>query len=482
MDELKNSFNDILANANLQEKKIMLTQVKTMIKTLVNSIQVEEQIVRNGNHNIDDYVDYFPEYINSNDSLMEGLKKDLLSLNIHSGDSKKVKSVWFGEKGYSYGDTVHPPKKLDESWPALRSLMDKINKDEKCGSPNREKGALIAYLPSGAASQRKHADDEHNVIDQSEPISTLSVGCDRKIEFYAFNSKKDDPPLKTLLLKEGSLHIMKGGCQRIFKHRVPPHPTTGGRWCISWRSLPEPAKSPLVIPSNVDNGNMLESSMDNDTSLSSIDLFPGDIPYKCTSESKPFKCNKKSTTIILGTSQQVELVENRLAKGTNTCINLSKSGNKIKHIDETVDEFYIQKSNDHIVKNIILAVGINDIRFCKRGINHLKSPLLNLINKLKDYFPLAKIYIESVLPIYIKDQYTVPNILKYNDMLYNICIMTHCLYLDTYSSFFIPGTYLRNVNLYKGPLSVHLNRRGLAVLAREYIFLINNRKFNPLGY
>ena len=191
---------------------------------------------------------------------------------------------------------------------------------------------------------------------------------------------------------------------------------------------------------------------------------------------------KERTSLILGTSQQVELIENKLAKKSNVCVNLSKSGARISHLDKEVDRFYTERSDNCEVVNIILAVGINDIRYYKRGINHLKFPLLNLINKLKNFFPQAKIYIESVLPIHIKDNFTVNNIMKYNEMLYNICIMSQCRYLDTFSLFLLPGTNIRNVALYKGPLSVHLNRRGLATLAKMYIYLINNTRFNPLAY
>ena len=82
----------------------------------------------------------------------------------------------------------------------------------------------------------------------------------------------------------------------------------------------------------------------------------------------------------------------------------------------------------------------------------------------------------------MKEKFTVKNVMQYNIMLYNICFTTQCRYLDTYSLFFYAGTYIRNVDLYKGPLSVHLNKRGLAVLAKEYIHLINNKRYNPLAY
>ena len=92
---------------------------------------------------------------------------------------------------------------------------------------------------------------------------------------------------------------------------------------------------------------------------------------------------KKNTSLILGTSQQVDIVESKLGKRGNVCINLSKSGNRIEHINKDIDKFYIQESDNHNIKNIILDIGVNYIRYCTRGINHLKSPLTNLIFKLK---------------------------------------------------------------------------------------------------
>ena len=48
------------------------------------------------------------------------------------------------------------------------------------------------------------------------------------------------------------------------------------------------------------------------------------------------------------------------------------------------------------------------------------------------------------------------------------------------------GDYLRHEPLFCGPTNthpnIHPNNRGLALMARKYLSLIHNRKFDPLAY
>ena len=472
---LEEAFITLLKEANLKQKRQWL-------KSLLNNIHSEENLKRENKADIEAYVEFKPEFLKQNDPLLAELKQDLATLDMVNSNSNKPKTLWLGDESYEYGNTRHPPNPLDNKTPAICKLRDMVNNDGHSGTVV---DALIAYYPTGYVCQSKHADDEPE-IDQEIPIRTFSIGCTRSIEFYDAHGKI----AKTLELNEGSLYIMKSGCQQLFKHKLPQNINISGpRWCISFRGRsrflnPVPAMSlPTATVNDISEqtiSNIPTTDITvplNNTLNSSRDLFEDSL-----ASTQSVRIAKKRTTLILGTSQQVELVEKKLAKKSNVCFNLSKGGNKIAQISKTVDTFYTDHSHDCNVVNIILAVGINDIRYCRRGINHLKTPLVQLIEKLKNFFPSARIFIESVLPVYIRDQYTVPNIMRYNEMLYNICISLKCLYLNTFSSFLIPGTNIRDASLYKGPYSVHLNRRGLAVLAKRYIDLINNTRFNPLAY
>ena len=429
-----------------------------------------------------------PNYVTSQDPLLDKLRKEMESLNLYSPGSNKPKTEWIGESEYGYGNTHFPPRPFDNTLSAHQELMQRINKEYNLGLDC----VVDVCFPNGTTSLSKHADDE-TVLDQEHPIVTFSIGVDRDIEYYKFRSKHNDPPLKTLTLQEGSIYFMQPGCQSLFKHRIPPSRTNEPRFVVSYRKRSVKEKpfkcTPMAVSSPVKDPGESET-IGSDTSADLFGDSSSHVPKVSDNTTYKPKIDinidttkyKPKTAIILGTSQQVDLKAEKLAKRGKTCINLSKGGNKISHINNDIDTFYIERSENYDVTTIILAVGINDIRYCRKGINHLKSPLINLINKLKDYFPKCKIYIDSVIPIKINNQFTVSNIYKYNEMLYNICVMTQCYYIDTFSMFLYPGTYIRNVHLYKGPISVHLNRRGLAVLAREYIHLINNERFNPLAH
>ena len=470
MNNIQNLFEKVLNSSDLSAKKSMLRNFKVMLKDLSNNIQTEERALRNRTADVNNYVDYHADYLSDNQDLLDGLYEEGESLNFTS-TSNKVKTAWFGPAEYSYGNVSHPIRDLDEAGPFATQLINHVNAD---GRWKKVDELLVACYPSGAAFQRRHSDNEADVIDQDSCILNISIGAERDIEFYCKGKKKST---KTIKMEHGSLLVMKGGCQRLFDHQVPPSPTKGKRYLFSLRVSPLSNNSVSSPITNSISDNAKDDGLD-----VSGDLFDDHIPNDHVTNVTTAQPKNKPTSLILGTSLQVGLIENKLAKRGKVCLNLSKSGNKISDLDSIVDKFYTDDSMNYNIKNVIIAVGINDIKFCRRGINHLMLPITNLANKIKMYFPDAKVYIESVLPMVVRNNFTVTNVHKFNDMLYNVCIRTKCLYLDTFNLFLIPGTTFRNRDLYKGPMNDHLNRKGLAVIAREYIYLINNSKFNPLGY
>ena len=150
--------------------------------------------------------------------------------------------------------------------------------------------------------------------------------------------------------------------------------------------------------------------------------------------------------------------------------------NKLQNISSDLDTFYEEHGEENVVK-VFISAGVNDMRYCSNGIYHLKTKITQLINKVELYFPHAKIFFQSVLPVYIENRHTVKNILDFNRMLYDICLQRKCYYLNIFGLFLSPWLK-RNEYLYRD--KVHLNRRGTAILARVYILHINKERFNPI--
>ena len=55
----------------------------------------------------------------------------------------------------------------------------------------------------------------------NDPIAVVTVGAQRKIEFFHNYQSPSDSPVLSISPAHGSLYIMASGCQDYFRHRVP---------------------------------------------------------------------------------------------------------------------------------------------------------------------------------------------------------------------------------------------------------------------
>ena len=79
----------------------------------------------------------------------------------------------------------------------------------------------------------------------------------------------------------------------------------------------------------------------------------------------------------MGDSIDAELIPSRLHKGNNiNVINLSKDGFTISDISDTIDNIPMIKGIK-VVDKAILSIGINDIRYCRGKVQHLKEAYIN---------------------------------------------------------------------------------------------------------
>lgn len=191
------------------------------------------------------------------------------------------------------------------------------------------------------------------------------------------------------------------------------------------------------------------------------------------------------TTLLLGTSITANIKEEKIGKNGNICRNLSQRGAKINDITANILKFKETNSSMHVDK-IIISVGTNDVNNVRSStaVKGLEEPLHNLISTAKNAYPTAEIYIQSLLPIKLKEWHcednlvTVDKVYSFNRLLFNTCKKFNLFYVDIFNLFIskgMPGPHSVRVDLYRDRL--HLNWKGLSVLARKLIYIVNKDSF-----
>ena len=409
------AITEFLSNASLDEKRHLLSILSDDIakEVLLSSDSHEDKPVGDSPKtpiSITDYVEHADD-LDIDDDLSAGVLQELQSLNLKSRSSKgkpaKVKTQWLSpsDEPYNYGNVINKPKPIDD-YPFICSLMKKVN--SHVSTTGDMTAALVSCMSTPKTTLSLHADDEP-LIAQDSSIATVSFGPERTLKFV-WKTKKPNkngniPADFALPAKDLSMNVMKPGCQLKIKHRVPAGTSTGPRYSISFRRIVPPVTSEEISP---------KSSKVN----------------KTTNNSPP----KKKVVLMAGDSFYERLDVARLSKGKQTVVKFSKGGRKIDDVHNALLEYV--KNPDEEVKTLFISVGTNDIRNCKAGINHLKSPLCNFIKSIKQLFPMAKIFIQSLLPIPSNGcPYSERNIVQMNNLLFNLCSRYRIYYIDAFSSF-----------------------------------------------
>ncbi|PCJ82516.1 MAG: alpha-ketoglutarate-dependent dioxygenase AlkB [Bacteroidetes bacterium] len=124
----------------------------------------------------------------------------------------KRKVAWYGDKPYQY--TYSNTTKLALPWTtALLELKEMVEQktEEKYNS------CLLNLYHNGSEGMAWHSDGEKD-LKKNGAIASLSLGAERK---FAFKHKETKEKV-SLLLKNGSLLVMKGATQTFWLHRLPP--------------------------------------------------------------------------------------------------------------------------------------------------------------------------------------------------------------------------------------------------------------------
>lgn len=477
-----------------------LQKCKAIITKAIEQELVKDKL-RVKSVSVNQYVTQCDNYIDVDGELYQGLLEDINStkLSEKSKFDNKISNVWIStiNQPYSWaskstGKTYSFEAQSFNEYPTIEKLCNQINQENN----SNLNSCLVTYYPSGKSSLGIHADNEPN-MDSTEPISVLSVGTAREIDFIKKYERSMAQPELTVIAKGGSMYTMLPLCQDMFRHRVnSDNNIKAWRVCLSFRrmlTLEELEKNnacvKIVKPANdIVVGNTMEH-------LKSTLSSSGSITPNFLSRSEPRKNADKNkfnvshieahrfnldttrsvigehygTTVLFGTSISKHIKSNLLEGRYNNFINLSKSGAKISDIENQLDEFTFTHHLAGDVRKIIFNFGTNDVVQCrynrqgKSKIFKCKEHVFNLISRTRNLFPEANIYIIPVLPMKNLYHYTVPNVLNFNQFLEEAATQFVCVYLDCVRYFLTYDLYDINRYLYSWD-GLHLNGKGLKIL------------------
>ena len=154
-----------------------------------------------------------PLWIDS-DSLFKELYNDIpweqRSIHIAGVERQQPRLIsWHGDHAYTYSGLRLAPK---EWTPRLANLRERMI--DLTGAFFN--GVLLNLYKDGQSSIGMHADDEKEFGDRPV-IASLSLGGEREMVFKA---KDNSSPFVKILLKHGSVLVMAGRTQQLWKHGV----------------------------------------------------------------------------------------------------------------------------------------------------------------------------------------------------------------------------------------------------------------------
>ena len=135
---------------------------------------------------------------------------------------------WAGEVAYRYSGQTLEPRPFTNT---VRALTDRVN--EFAGA--RFNHVLLNRYRDGRDNMGMHADDEPEL--GPEPVvATLSLGATRRLTLLPRRPR--DGERRALELPSGSLLVMRGACQRQFRHGIPREPrVTEERVSLTFRLI-----------------------------------------------------------------------------------------------------------------------------------------------------------------------------------------------------------------------------------------------------
>ena len=214
-------FRDYISTLSLEQLREHQNILDSLIasKHCVSICPINDEDSFTGDWNVNDYVTYQENFSDNTDvSLLLG---ECLSMGFRS-DSRNYavqnKFVSPFSEPYCWNSgkrsITNNPVDLNE-FPSIKRTLNKINSDFGF----KLNCALVSYYKNGEVCARLHADDETE-LDQTQPIVVVSLGAVRTVQFVDNRQESFRSNALSFNPSEGSLYIMKAGCQQKFRHRV----------------------------------------------------------------------------------------------------------------------------------------------------------------------------------------------------------------------------------------------------------------------
>ena len=358
-------------------------------------------------------VEHVPALPGLDDALSDSILKELDSMQLLRNPNK-ILTRWLSPTSdpYNYGKVVNNPIPID-NFPSIKKLMSTINNLPPTTCTGNMDSCLVSRYNNNRSTLRLHKDKEA-LISQDSSICTVSFGAPRSLEFIFDKSRDRQTPNITLPATNRTMNVMKPGCQAVMKHKVSPGTpatvnNTNWRYSLSFRKIVRPATPHSPDPRSPPTRPPLTTSPKED--------LPKPPPANAQISSPPHK----SVNLIAGDSFTARLDPVRLGRGKEDVINIAKGGLKISAIQQSLIDFSSSNPSTR-VKKVFLSFGANDIRYCKKGIKHLKNPVGDIMKTAKTLFPDARIFVQSLPPVHPNGLNQIPgNVIAMNQLIFDRC-------------------------------------------------------------
>ena len=446
------TFSESLNSYTIAEKRAMIIALQDSIKH--EQLKSKGGVV--GDIVFSNYVEVVDQFLPPDYSDEEVIMAEVESLGLLK-KSDKPQTQWLSLSGstYYFSDnkkSPHTSKDLSH-FPGISRLMGEVN---KCTATTQDANAALVIVYNTDSAGIDFHDDAEALIDGNSSISTVTFGDSRRVQFCD-HSLWPRLPQHEVNCGNHDMMTMKPGCQTKLVHRVCRGKGAGTgkpRIVISFRKE-------CTAP-----------------------------PASQQEEARPTSAPPRSVTLIAGASYTAGLDPQKLSRrGRKEVRNLSNPGACIEDVLDQLKAFFLSDeyaSGDVTVDKIILSVGTNDIRHCrKEGTRSLKVPLLYMVEQVKLLYPDAVVWLQSLIPLPWQHPHSVQNVQEFNSVIYEVCTHLNVFFLNVFADFltFHPryGLYYRNESLFLSGKNIHLNGRGMGRLARRYLNVIHS-SFNPLAF
>ena len=306
-----------------------------------------------------------------------------------------------------------------------------------------------------------HKDDEKEVY-KSIPITTLSLGAQRRLVFSTDKGKikKTD---KTFPLKYNSAFTMDLTLQEDYYHQLCAGRSNikaecGRRYSLTFRRIiPSLSQVPLQTPPSQSTIQTQPS-----TSQNTVQTQNTAVPHRYDA-------------VVFGSSLTKGLKENLLSQRGKTFRVFSHGGAHVSHIISDIKKTKRSNTIDtDAVSNLFLVCGGNDVEniYTDKDLHTLCGIYDGLLKTAQATFSNAMINLVSLLPRRSRYLNHWDRMFWINSELISICKQRNARFLNIFSHFIDKRASSMNVTLYDRD-ELHFNNKGSSVLGKVLIGVVN---------